>query len=242
MKKILLVAGTGSHVLKELNIDNIYEKKFALDRHSKEKANIANMNCIKFELSDDIIESYHEIKKNIEELNFDKIDIIFSSYDSNALDHLNNPHKIKSSLFNNIAQPLNLFSSLSLDYFDKHINGIYISSIYAHVAPKPSNYPSSEKINPLYYGVSKAAVEQGIRWLSVQNQKHIFNSIALGPMPNSSAIKNGDFIVESLLGSMPSGEFVSHKSLHKTINYILSLNDTSLRGSTITLDGGYTIL
>ena len=61
-------------------------------------------------------------------------------------------------------------------------------------------------------------------------------------MPKASAIDKGDFLVQSLINSMPSGKFVTHESLHRTINYILGLTDGSFRGSVVTLDGGYSIL
>lgn len=94
---------------------------------------------------------------------------------------------------------------------------------------------------PLFYGVSKAGVEQGLRWLSVQRPNHCFNSIALGPMPNPAVITQSPHLITALLQQLPSGHFVNHEELHSLINHIFANSPGSLRGSTLSLDGGYTL-
>ena len=44
-----------------------------------------------------------------------------------------------------------------------------------------------------------------------------------------------------LLNSIPLNNFVSHKELNKTINFLLEDEIVSMRGANITLDGGYTL-
>ena len=141
----------------------------------------------------------------------------------------------------NLLKPLKLFNLISSKFVNKYVSGVFISSMYAHVVPKNSNYDNKEIINPLYYGVAKAGVEQGIKWLSCQNSKHRFNSIVLGPMPKVNIQNEQKILMENLIKSLPTGKFVDHRDLHETINFLLTDKLLGLRGASIFLDGGYTL-
>jgi NAD(P)-dependent dehydrogenase (short-subunit alcohol dehydrogenase family) len=63
---------------------------------------------------------------------------------------------------------------------------IFFSSMYGEVAPDPRNYPAHIKPNPIEYGISKAALEQMVRYLAVcwAPRNIRVNGIAPGAFPH----------------------------------------------------------
>jgi NAD(P)-dependent dehydrogenase (short-subunit alcohol dehydrogenase family) len=171
---------------------------------------------------------------------YDHIDIVYAAYSPVGLRIESEIKEITTGLRANCIGPISFFAEMSRIHSKKTLNGVFISSIYAHLAPRPANYKEDSEINPLYYGVSKAAVEQGLRWLSAQSPLHSFNSIALGPIPRKEVVESSPLMVRRLTESMPSGRFVRHEDLHSLINMLLAQNG-SLRGHSIFLDGGYAV-
>ena len=169
---------------------------------------------------------------------YDEIDIIFAAYSQHGLSESSDFNEILEGLMANCMQPIFFFQSLSRNLPSKRIRGVFISSIYAHVAPMPKNYKADSTINPLYYGVAKAGVEQGLKWLSVQNSAHTFNSIVLGAMPKEAVHSKSPILVQNLLNYMSSSKLIDHSELHSLADYLLSCS-TSIRGSSFILDGGY---
>ena len=160
--------------------------------------------------------------------------IVFFSTNMSAEDQL-------LALNANCRMPLDLFLKMSNKFEDRVINGIFISSMYAGLSPDFKNYAKKENQNPMLYGVAKAGVEQGLRWLSCQNTKHRFNSIRLGPMPKKEVEINDPKLIVNLKKKLPSEKFVGQNELNLTLNYMLSKELHSMQGSIITLDGGYSI-
>ena len=171
---------------------------------------------------------------------FDCIDLIFASYISQGLSVEDGITEIQRGLNGNCIQPLALISMLCSRFPDKRISGVFISSIYAHVSPNGNNYVNGPPINPMFYGVAKAGVEQGLRWLSCQKKEHYFNSIALGPMPKQSVRNEHPEFIQRLVSYIPSSRLVQRSSLHKAVDFLLD-QDGDIRGETIFIDGGYTI-
>ncbi len=236
----LLVIGSNSHVLSGFYPAKQYQNIILADRSLSKNNNFKGTHLINYDLlspndSDkEIIDCLYSIQPQ-------SLDILFSSYSSIGLKHTDDLFAITNSLGANIARPLRLLSIISEDFGHTNISGLFISSMYAKVSPNPSNYKSDRDVNPLFYGASKAAVEQGIKWLSSRNTLHRFNSISLGAMPKNDVIKEQPDLVKNLLKSIPSNKFVSPEELNLTINYILDSKCNNLRGSSIILDGGYTI-
>jgi hypothetical protein len=172
---------------------------------------------------------------------YDEVDIIFAAYSRDGLATTNSLVAIQAGLFANCIQPLALFSALSSRLSNQTIRGIFVSSIYAHIAPNPKHYTEDSVINPLYYGVAKAGVEQGLRWLSVQNIRHAFNAIVLGPLPSREVHDISPSLINSLKVSMPSKSLILKDELWRLMDYLTQASVSCTRGACFFLDGGYTI-
>lgn len=238
--RLLIIFGSGSSVLKGFVPENKYDLIINADRKENLKKVSQKEIFINYDLENDDnndLEIINFIKKKSPE----KIDVIFSSYKSEGLSHNCEINHIAAGLRANIGKPLRFFSYLSNTFKEQYLNVVFISSMYAKIVPNISNYDSQDDINPLFYGASKAAVDQGLKWLSCQREKHRFNSVRLGPMPKDFVKKTQPKLMSNLIKNIPSKHFVHHKELYKTINFLLSEDCLSLRGESIVLDGGYSI-
>lgn len=238
--KLLIIVGSGSSILKGFTPEKKYDLIINADRKENFKNVSQNEIFINYDLENDD-ENDLEIINFIKKKSPKKIDIIFASYKPEGLSHKCKINHIAAGLRANIGKPLKFFSYLSNEFQEEYLNVVFISSMYAKIVPNISNYDSKDDINPLFYGASKAAVDQGLKWLSCQREKHRFNSVRLGPMPKDFALKTQPILMSNLMKNIPSKHFVLHRELFKTINYLLSEDCLSLRGETIVLDGGYSI-
>jgi hypothetical protein len=239
MKSVLIIVGSGSHVLEGFKAPRIFNTVIYADRSPNTSVTTANNIFIEYDLS-----VYTTGSKQVVDLirgdTYDFIGIVFSSY-------MFPDFKIESDeshiryMTANIHAPLELFQRLSNAFSQTLISGVFLSSIYAHVAPNPNNYTVQTPRNPFLYGPVKSAVETGLRWLSSQQRPHRFNSIALGPMPKANVLSVDQVFAQNLMNQIPANAFVSHYELHSLINYMLDPSCISLRGTTISLDGGYSI-
>lgn len=240
MKSCLVIVGPNSWVLDGYEPSKEYDAIFTSFRDNSQNNSQLNYQSIPFQYDlTDIHTNYENIGILLRP--YDQIDVVFAAYISFGMNATDSIADIQRALFANCIQPLALFTSLSDQFITKKISGIFISSIYAHVAPYPPNYQEDSVINPLYYGVSKAGVEQGIKWLNTRNTLHCFNSIALGPIPKPQVIKDSPILHAALCKSMPTGHTVKHHELHNLLNFLFDNMPGSMRGNTIYLDGGYTI-
>tara|TARA_B100000674_G_scaffold479293_1_gene477509 strand:- start:9588 stop:10304 length:717 start_codon:yes stop_codon:yes gene_type:complete len=237
MHRTLVVIGSSSYVLRKFKPTSKYDRIIIGDRVKPEKTEYHYDEFIEYDLNN--VDATQSITNAVKGSN--DICVLFSSFGRVRMDVRSDIDDILLSMKMNCVQPLNLFGQLTLKYPCESITGVFLSSMYASVAPKPSNYTGTSPINPLYYGVAKAGVEQGIKWLSSQNKKHRFNAIAVGPIPTTSVCENDPRLISKLKESMPSKELVSKRELSKTINWLLDSSMNGLRGATIPLDGGYTI-
>ena len=243
MKRCLVIVGASSYVLKSFQPVKSYDCLLISKRSEKAPELTINPSGSRIEYFNyDLTDTETNCQALINAVNpYDEIDVIFSSYLPTGTGLEDSIEDIALGLLANCIQPLYSLSSLSKSSPSKILNVVFISSIYAHVSPNPKNYIIDSEINPLYYGVAKAGVEQGLRWLSTVSTKHVFNAIALGPMPKPEVQAQSPGLIASLINSMPSSKLVEHKELHSTINFLLSQAQGSLRASTIHLDGGYGI-
>ena len=238
-KKALIIVGSSSHVMHEYQPIQTYSTIFLGSRKvSNETAwrnTVNNERYFKYDLDKDDPAKL-ELLGDLER--YDCIDVIFASYVSEGLNAQDDMMEIQKGLTGNCIQPLSFMSNLCLRFPNKTIGGVFISSIYAHVSPNSSNYIDGPQINPIFYGVAKAGVEQGLKWLSCQNEKHYFNSIALGPVPKDSIQHQYPEFIRRLESFIPSGRLIARKTLHRTIDYLLS-QEGDVRGHTLFVDGGY---
>jgi hypothetical protein len=235
MKSALVVVGLNSYVLSDYKPKKRYHcvfQSFRDIRHANYKGATEA-----FEL--DLMNCSPDYGSLLEKLaDYDDIDIIFTAYSKVGVSESCNFRQIQEGLSSNCGQPIYFFHTVSSGLPGKRLRGVFISSIYAHVAPKPKNYEADSNINPLYYGIAKAGVEQGLRWLSIQDPNHTFNSIVLGPMPKKSVRSESPMLIQNLINSMSSNRIVEHNELHSLIDYLLGCG-ISTRGVSYNLDGGY---
>jgi len=239
-KSALVIIGASSSVMQGYHPLHTYDKIFVGTRKPIKEKNqiitIENVEYFQYDLEKDEPAEL-ELLNELEGYGF--INLIFASYISSGLSVEDGIIEIKRGLAGNCIQPLAFMGHMCLRFPETRIGGVFISSIYAHISPKRWNYIDGPQINPIFYGVAKAGVEQGLRWLSCQNKKHYFNSIALGPLPKESVRQEYPEFIKRLVSSIPSNRLVEKKALHRTINYLLN-QEGDVRGETIFVDGGYT--
>jgi len=240
MTRCLIIIGAGAHILKRYTPSSYYDEIFFSVSSQKSKTISFSSRSTPFHY--DLFDTSFDFEEFSQLLKpHSRIDILYAAYSGLGLKQSDSVSEIQSSVTANCIQPILFFSRVSALFTSIDISGIFISSMYAHVAPYPPNYEHDSEINPLFYGVYKAGVEQGLRWLSVQRPNHCFNSIALGPMPNPRVVNQSPHLITALLQQLPSGQFVNHEELHSLINHILENSPGSLRGTSLRLDGGYTL-
>ena len=238
-RRALVIVGSSSHVMHEYKPLQAYSTMFVSSRKvSDETAWLNSVNNVRYFQYDLEKDDPAELSLISDLEEYDCIDVIFASYVSKGLNDQDEIMEIQIGLTGNCIQPLRLISSLCLRFHDKRIGGVFISSIYAHVSPNSGNYTDGSQINPIFYGVAKAGVEQGLKWLSCQNKRHYFNSIALGPVPKDSIQHQYPEFIRKLRSSIPSGRLIERRTLHRTIDYLLD-QEGDVRGHTVFVDGGY---
>lgn len=238
--RALIIVGASSHVMQGYRPLRAYDGIFVGSRRLRDKETQATGHdshmWFQYDLEKDdprTLEVFDDLER------YECIDLIFASYVAMGLALGESITEVQRGLTGNCIQPLTFASELCLRFPNKEIGGVFLSTIYAHVSPKACNYIDGPEINPVFYGVAKAGVEQGLRWLSCQNKKHYFNSIALGPVPKESIQNEYPEFIERLVSSIPSGALIKRETLHKAINYLLD-QDGDIRGQTVFVDGGYT--
>jgi NAD(P)-dependent dehydrogenase (short-subunit alcohol dehydrogenase family) len=118
---------------------------------------------------------------------------------------------------------------------------VSISSIYAHVAPKASNYPKGFTVNPLEYGAMKAAFESSTRWLSSMYSQRLgirFNNVAFGAFP--SPCNSSPEFLQKLAENTHLGRIGRPEEVVGPVRFLLSNDSSYVTGTTIHVDGGWT--
>lgn len=236
MSSCLAVVGSTSHVLRSFIPARSYDCIIQCDRR-RTPLIYKTDEFLEYDLCNQTCNS--RLLARLKE--FRDVSVLYSSFVSADMHDSTGLEEVSKAVLYNCLRPLELFSRLSEELEGVQLNGVFISSIYARVSPKSSNYVGMTPKNPLFYGVCKAGVEQGLRWLSTKNSLHRFNAIGLGPMPNQKVISDDPGLIGKLVENMPSGELVGSAELNDTINFLLQPALSSLRGATIPLDGGYSI-
>ena len=119
---------------------------------------------------------------------------------------------------------------------------VNISSMYAKVAPNPSNYPKEISINPLLYGAMKAALCQSTRYLSsILASKGIrVNSVSYGPFPSGEVQKNYPEFISRLASNTHLGRIGNPEESAGVIKFLLSGDSSYITGADFSVDGGWT--
>ena len=119
---------------------------------------------------------------------------------------------------------------------------INIASMYGMVAPNPEVYPYEKMINPLSYGVGKAAIIQYTKYLAMMVGKEgiTVNAISYGAFPNSAKPENDEIFLQNLSTKTFIKRIGSLQEVTSAI-YFLSLDESSyVTGQNIVVDGGWT--
>ena len=116
---------------------------------------------------------------------------------------------------------------------------IFINSQYAVMTPKPGLYENGLDSSPIQYGVSKAAQLQLARELAKRLSKNniLVNSIILGGISGRTSIE----FVERYSKYLPIGRMLNDIEILPAIDFLLDPENTACCGSSVTVDGGWTI-
>lgn len=119
---------------------------------------------------------------------------------------------------------------------------VLFSSMYGQVAPDPSIYHPPMKPNPIDYGMSKAALNQMIRYLGVYWAKRGIrvNGVSPGPFPNPAKYPDDHDFVERLENKVPMGRVGKRDEMAGSVVYLASDESAFMNGQILNVDGGWT--
>jgi NAD(P)-dependent dehydrogenase (short-subunit alcohol dehydrogenase family) len=119
---------------------------------------------------------------------------------------------------------------------------VIFSSMYGQVSPDPSIYHAPMKVNPLDYGMAKAALNQMIRYLAIQwGRKNIrINGVSPGPFPNPAKYEDCKDFIERLDEKVPMGRVGRQHEMTGSVIYLASDSSSFTNGHIINVDGGWT--
>ena len=119
-----------------------------------------------------------------------------------------------------------------------HGSIINFSSIYGLVAPDPSIYDINSK-KQIGYSASKSGVIALSNYFAVNYAPNFrVNTLALGGINN----KQDEIFIKNYSKKVPLRRMMYIKELLPSILFLLNKENTYITGSTLTIDGGYSIL
>ncbi len=120
---------------------------------------------------------------------------------------------------------------------------VLFASMYGLVAPDPRLYQPPMNPNPLEYGVGKAGVIQMAKYLGAcWGPRGIrVNAIAPGPFPNTRVQQQHPEFVERLAGRVPLGRIGMPEEIAGVVAFLAADASSYLNGTTVSVDGGWTI-
>jgi gluconate 5-dehydrogenase len=119
---------------------------------------------------------------------------------------------------------------------------INIASMYGMISPNPDVYLTESMINPLSYGVGKAAIIQYTKYLAMTlGENNItVNSISYGAFPNANKPENTELFLQNLSKKTFVKRIGSPEDATSAV-FFLSLDESSyVTGQNIVVDGGWT--
>ena len=136
-----------------------------------------------------------------------------------------------------ITSPYKISMSLK-NYGLKRI--IFISSQYGIVAPNPNLYMDKLLNSPIQYGVAKAAQIHLVKELAVRlsDENILVNAIALGGIEG----RTSNIFKEKYSQCLPIKRMLHDYEIVPAVNFLLDPKNTASNGSTVIVDGGWTIL
>ncbi|MBN1642040.1 MAG: SDR family oxidoreductase [Anaerolineae bacterium] len=121
---------------------------------------------------------------------------------------------------------------------------VFFSSMYGRVAPDPGLYEKPMEPNPIEYGVSKAGIDQMIRYLAVRWAPDGIrvNGICPGAFPHPSVQETHPRFAKRLAAKVPMGRVGRQEEVVGTVVYLASDAASYVTGQIIVVDGGWTVL
>lgn len=193
------------------------------------------------------IESKLHIEDNVREIMADNSE---SKYLINTFainDHIDNQKKNYSPLDFNLDElrqylEINVTSLFSVcrEFIKTRNSGriINFSSIYGLVTPNPSLYRKGS-MKHIGYPISKSAVISLSNYLAVKySPEFAVNTLALGGVLNNQP----ESFIERYSDNVPLKRMMNIEEIFPSILFLLNEENSYMTGSTLTIDGGFSIL
>lgn len=120
---------------------------------------------------------------------------------------------------------------------------VLFGSMYGLISPNPGDYPEPMKVNPIEYGIAKAAVIQMTKYLAVQwAPKGIrVNAVAPGAFPKPSVQEQSPEFIKRLSAKSPMGRIGTPAEVASVVTFLASDDASFMTGQCVSVDGGVTI-
>lgn len=135
-----------------------------------------------------------------------------------------------------------LFARESAKIMPQGASMVLLSSMYGQVAPYPQVYQPPMEVNPIDYGMAKAAIIQMTRYLAVYWAKCGIrvNAVAPGPFPHESLRKANPEFCQRLAEKVPMARLGNFHEVAGAAVFLASDDASYITGQTLSVDGGWT--
>ena len=196
-------------------------------------------------ICDDLMEDNAIIRiiKKIKELKLNPDSIINNARNIDYLQLSKNGRTSSTNFINEfklgVIVPYQLIMSLVDAFPKKFRNVVNIGSIYGSVVPNANLYKNFHKDSSIQYGVTKAALHQLTKELSVRLAKNLVrvNCAAFGGVEG----RVNQSFKKSYAKLCPSGRMLKDDEIFGPIEMLISNKTSGVSGHVLMIDGGWTV-